>query len=52
MVVLSSSTEEVARVDIAVLTVRRWLGTQSYEAQRQFGLKAIENIRRGNWKVR
>ena len=34
------------------LTVRRWLGTQSYEAQRQFGLKAIENIRRGIWKVR
>ncbi|ATB35228.1 hypothetical protein CYFUS_000640 [Cystobacter fuscus] len=34
------------------LTIRRWLGTQSYEAQRQFGLKAIENIRRGIWKVR
>ncbi|MET0401263.1 MAG: hypothetical protein ABW123_02625 [Cystobacter sp.] len=34
------------------LTVRRWLGTQSYEAQRQFGLKAIENIRRGSWRVR
>jgi hypothetical protein len=24
------------------LTVRRWLSTQSYEAQRQFGLQAIE----------
>jgi len=34
------------------LTVRKWLSTQSYEAQRQFGLKAIENIRRGIWKVR
>ena len=34
------------------LTIRKWLGTQSYEAQRQFGLKAIENIRRGIWKVR
>ncbi|WP_395843515.1 hypothetical protein [Cystobacter fuscus] len=34
------------------LTVRKWLGTQSYEAQRQFGLKAIENIRRGTWKIR
>jgi len=32
------------------LTVRMWLGTQSYEAQRQFGLIAIENIRRGLWK--
>lgn len=32
------------------LTVRMWLGTQSYEAQRQFGLRAIENIRRGLWK--
>ncbi len=34
------------------LTIRQWLGTQSYEAQRQFGLKVIENIRRGIWKVR
>ncbi len=34
------------------LTVRKWLSTQSYEAQRQFGLKAIDNIRRGIWKVR
>jgi hypothetical protein len=34
------------------LTIRKWLGTQSYEAQRQFGLKAIENIRSGIWKVR
>ena len=34
------------------LTIRRWLGTQSYEAQRRFGLKAIENIGRGTWKVR
>jgi len=32
------------------LTVRMWLGTQSYEAQRQFGLRAIENIRRGFWR--
>ncbi|OJT22043.1 hypothetical protein BO221_25220 [Archangium sp. Cb G35] len=32
------------------LTVRMWLGTQSYEAQRQFGLIAIENVRRGLWR--
>jgi hypothetical protein len=32
------------------LTVREWLGTQSFEAQRQFGLQAIENIRRGIWR--
>lgn len=40
------------RVDITgstALTVRKWLGTQSYEAQRQFGLRAIENVRKGVW---
>jgi hypothetical protein len=31
------------------LTVRQWLGTQSYEAQRRFGLLAIENIKNGIW---
>jgi hypothetical protein len=31
------------------LTVRQWLSTQSYEAQRAFGLKAIENVRNGIW---
>ncbi|MCY1076534.1 hypothetical protein OV287_18820 [Archangium sp. miwbw1] len=31
------------------LTVRQWLSTQSYEAQREFGLRAIENIRDGVW---
>jgi hypothetical protein len=31
------------------LTVRQWLSTQSYEAQRAFGLKAIENIQKGMW---
>jgi hypothetical protein len=31
------------------LTVRQWLSTQSYEAQRAFGLKAIENIKNGVW---
>jgi len=32
------------------LTVREWLSTQSFEAQRQFGLQAIENIRKGVWR--
>ncbi|QAT85932.1 putative lipoprotein [Corallococcus coralloides] len=31
------------------LTVRQWLRTQSYEAQRAFGLQAIANIRNGVW---
>ncbi|QRN93076.1 hypothetical protein JRI60_28150 [Archangium violaceum] len=33
------------------LTVRQWLNTRSYEAQRQFGLRAIENVRSGIWRV-
>ena len=40
------------RVDITgstTLTVRKWLSPQSYEAQRQFGLRAIENVRKGHW---
>jgi hypothetical protein len=32
------------------LTVREWLSTQSFEAQRQFGLQAIENIKKGLWR--
>jgi hypothetical protein len=32
------------------LTVRKWLSTQSYEAQREFGLMAIENVKKGIWK--
>jgi hypothetical protein len=31
------------------LTVRQWLGTQSYEAQREFGLLAIKNVAGGVW---
>jgi hypothetical protein len=31
------------------LTVRQWLSTQSYEAQRAFGLRAIENVLKGVW---
>ncbi|MBZ4420953.1 hypothetical protein [Myxococcus sp. RHSTA-1-4] len=32
------------------LTVRKWLSTQSYEAQRAFGLRAIDNVRNGVWQ--
>ncbi|MFP2905426.1 hypothetical protein ACLESD_10280 [Pyxidicoccus sp. 3LFB2] len=32
------------------LTVRQWLSTQPYEAQRDFGLLAVENIRKGLWR--
>jgi hypothetical protein len=31
------------------LTVRKWLSTQSYDAQRRFGLLAIENVTKGHW---
>jgi hypothetical protein len=31
------------------LTVRQWLSTQSYEAQREFGLLVIKNIQGGVW---
>lgn len=33
----------------STLTVRKWLSSQSYEAQRAFGLLAIKNIRSGVW---
>jgi len=33
----------------STLTVRQWLSTQSYEAQREFGLLAMENVRKGIW---
>ena len=32
------------------LTVRQWISAQSYEAQQEFGRRAIENIRDGVWK--
>jgi hypothetical protein len=35
-----------------LLTVRKWLGTQSFEAQRQFGLRAVEKVREGVWGTR
>nr|WP_253899671.1 hypothetical protein [Corallococcus carmarthensis] len=33
-----------------VLTIREWLSTQSYAAQRDFGMLAIENIKKGIWR--
>ncbi|WP_426749132.1 hypothetical protein [Myxococcus sp. Y35] len=33
----------------STLTVRQWLSTQSYEAQREFGLLAVENVAKGFW---
>lgn len=30
-------------------TVREWLSTQPFDAQREFGMRAIENVRKGNW---
>jgi hypothetical protein len=33
-----------------LLTVRKWLSAQSYEAQREFGLLAMENVRKGIWR--
>jgi hypothetical protein len=30
-------------------TVRQWLSTQAHEVQREFGLMAIENVRKGFW---
>lgn len=33
----------------STLTVREWLSTQPYEAQRLFGLRVIENIQKGIW---
>jgi len=32
------------------LTIREWLSTQSYAAQRDFGLLAVENIKKGIWR--
>ncbi|WP_395811934.1 hypothetical protein [Archangium minus] len=47
-----SSIYSSIRYDITqsyTLTVRQWLSTQSYEAQREFGLLAIENVTKGFW---
>ncbi|MFY0562319.1 hypothetical protein ACN28E_00640 [Archangium lansingense] len=47
-----SSIYSSIRYDIThsyTLTVREWLSTQTYEAQREFGLLAIENVTKGFW---
>ena len=33
----------------STMTVRKWLSTQSYEAQREFGLSAIDKVTKGIW---
>ncbi|CAM3286161.1 hypothetical protein G4177_12920 [Corallococcus sp. ZKHCc1 1396] len=43
------STKQPELIGTSRLTVRQWLSTQSYQAQRDFGLLAIENIRKGLW---
>jgi len=43
----SSIEENITRS--ATLTIRQWLDGQSYEAQRAFGLLAIENLKKGVW---
>lgn len=47
-----SSIYSTIRVDITgsvTLTVRQWLGSQSYEAQFEFGLRAMANVTNGVW---
>jgi hypothetical protein len=47
-----SSLYSSVRYDITqsfTQTVRQWLSTQSYEAQREFGLLAIENVKKRAW---
>ncbi|QRN98467.1 hypothetical protein JRI60_05275 [Archangium violaceum] len=47
-----SSIYSTIRVDITgstTITVRKWLSTQSYEAQFAFGLRALANVKSGVW---
>ncbi len=47
-----SSLYSSVRYDIThsfTQTVRQWLSTQSYEAQREFGLLAIEHVKKRVW---
>ncbi|RKH45026.1 SitA5 family polymorphic toxin [Corallococcus sicarius] len=47
-----SSLYSSVRYDIThsfTQTVRQWLSTQSYEVQREFGLLAIENVKKRVW---
>jgi hypothetical protein len=43
------STIRFAITGSTTLTVRQWLSTQSYEAQFEFGLRAMANVRSGAW---
>jgi len=43
------SSKYIRATSSRTLTVRQWLSTQSYEAQRDFGLLAIKNISSGVW---
>ena len=43
------STKQPDLIGTSSLTVRQWLSTQSYQAQRDFGLLSIENVRKGMW---
>ncbi|MCE9668461.1 hypothetical protein LY474_11625 [Myxococcus stipitatus] len=44
------SSKNVSVTGSDALTVRQWLRAQSYEAQRAFGLRAVENVRKGLWR--
>jgi len=47
-----SSLYSSVRYDITqslTQTVRQWMSTQSYEAQREFGLLAVENVKQRVW---
>nr|WP_254330148.1 hypothetical protein [Corallococcus exiguus] len=45
----SSTQQEIT--GSRILTVRQWLSTQSLDAQRDFGLQAIEKIQKRIWGV-
>ncbi|MCK8501564.1 hypothetical protein [Myxococcus fulvus] len=44
------SSKNVSATGSDAVTVRQWLRAQSYEAQREFGLRALENVRKGLWR--
>ncbi|WP_239989107.1 hypothetical protein [Corallococcus macrosporus] len=44
------SSKNVSATGSDAFTVRQWLRAQSYEAQREFGLRALENVRKGLWR--
>lgn len=44
------SSKNISATGSDALTVRQWLRAQSYDAQRAFGLRALENVRKGLWR--